>query len=95
MRIMEIDRELQRLENDSKYRDLRKNLKTLESSAVGSRQVRIGTPENLDRKIELRRNSPEMEDLIKRYREQLQEYQEKIDKLYHEKKALEKELFPT
>lgn len=95
MRIMEIEKRLHSLENDPKYMELQKNLKTLESDNIGSRHVRIGTPENLDRIIELRRNSSEMEDLVKRYKETLSKYQNKIDKLTIEKQQLERELFPA
>jgi hypothetical protein len=92
---MEIEKRLHGLENDPKYMELQKNLKTLESDNIGSRHVRIGTPENLDRMIELRRNSQEMEDLVKRYKETLSKYQNKIDKLTIEKQQLERELFPA
>jgi len=95
MRIMEIEKRLHSLENDPKYMELQKNLKTLESGTIGSRHVRIGTPENLDSMIELRRNSDEMEDLIQRYRDTLSKYQNRIEKLNKEKQQLEKDLFPS
>jgi len=95
MRIMEIEKRLHSLENDPKYMELQKNLKTLESGTIGSRHVRIGTPENLDRMVELRRNSEEMEDLIQRYRESLAKYQNRIEQLKNEKQQLQKELFPS
>ena len=94
MRIMEIEKKLHSLENDPKFREMQNNLKTLESSVIGSRHVRIGTPENLDQIVELRRNSEEMDDLIKRYRDNVEKYQTRIDQLNKEKKQLQKELFP-
>ena len=92
---MEIEKRLHSLENDPKFMELKENLKTLESGTIGSRHVRIGTPENLDNMVELRRNSEEMEDLIKRYRDSLTRYQSRIDQLNKEKKQLERELFPA
>jgi uncharacterized protein YeeX (DUF496 family) len=92
---MEIEKRVHSIENDPKYREMRDNLKTLETNAIGSRHVRIGTPENLDQMIELRRNSQEMDDLIKRYREKVDKYQVRIDELNHEKRQLRKELFPS
>lgn len=92
---MEIEKRLHGLENDPKYMELKKNLKTLESGTIGSRHVRIGTPENLDNMVELRRNSDEMEDLIERYRVNLAKYQNRIDQLNKEKQQLERELFPA
>jgi uncharacterized membrane protein YfbV (UPF0208 family) len=92
---MEIEKRLHSLENDPKYMELQQNLKTLESGTIGSRHVRISTPENLDSMVELRRNSDEMEDLIQRYRDTLAKYQNRIDLLNKEKQQLEKELFPS
>ncbi len=94
MRIMEIEKKLHSLENDPRYREMQSNLKILETSVIGSRHVRIGTPENLNNMIELRRNSKEMDDLIKRYKSNIEKYQTRIDSLNKEKKQLQKELFP-
>ena len=91
---MEIEKKVQRIESDPKYREMKQNLKTLETNPVGSRHVRIGTPENLESMVELRRNSVEMDDLIKRYRANVDKYQIRIDKLNQEKLQLRKELFP-
>ena len=92
---MEIEKRVHSLENDPTYREMLDNLKTLETNAIGSRHVRIGTPENLNNMIELRRNSQEMDDLIKRYKENVDKYQIRIDKLNREKKQLHRELFPS
>jgi hypothetical protein len=91
---MEIEKRLHNLENDPRYREMQSNLKVLETSVIGSRHVRIGTPENLDSMVELRRNSKEMDDLIQRYKNNLEKYQTRIDSLNREKKQLQKELFP-
>jgi len=85
---MEIEKRVHSLENDPTFREVLDNLKTLETNAIGSRHVRIGTPENLNNMIELRRNSQEMDDLIKRYKENVDKYQIRIDKLNREKKQL-------
>jgi len=92
---MEIEKRVHSLENDPTFREMLDNLKTLETNAIGSRHVRIGTPENLNNMIELRRNSQEMDDLIKRYKENVDKYQIRIDKLNREKKQLQRELFPS
>lgn len=92
---MEIEKKLHSLENDPRYREMQSNLKILETNVIGSRHVRISTPENLGTTIELRRNSKEMDDLIHRYRNNLEKYQTRIDDLNKEKRQLQKELFPT
>ena len=94
MRIMEIERKVHNIENDPKYRAMKQNLKTLETNPIGSRHVRIGIPENLSSMVELRRNSVEMDDLIERYKTNVDIYQVRIDELNHEKSKLRKELFP-
>jgi len=91
---MEIEKKLHSLENDPKFREMQDNLKTLQSNVIGSRHVRIGTPENLDQMVELRRNSDEMTDLIQRYKDGVDKYQIRIDQLSKEKRELQKELFP-
>ncbi len=91
---MEIEKKLHSLENDPKFREMQSNLKILESTVVGSRHVRICSPDNMDQMIELRRNSNEMDDIIKKYRDGLERYQTRIDQLNREKNQLQKELFP-
>jgi hypothetical protein len=73
---------------------MRNNLNILESKVFGSRYIRIGSPENLERIIELRRYSKEMDDLILRYKKGLEKYENRIEKLSLEKKQLQEELFP-
>jgi uncharacterized protein YukE len=45
--------------------------------------------------VELRRNSKEMDDLIQRYKNNLEKYKTRIDNLNKEKSQLQRELFPT
>jgi hypothetical protein len=85
---------LHSIDSNVKFRKMRNNLNILESNRFGSRYIRIGSPENLDRMIELRRNSKEIYDLIQGYKAGLQKYENRIEKLYLEKKQLQKELFP-
>jgi hypothetical protein len=92
---MEIEKSLHNLVSDPKYREMQSNLKVLETSMIGSRHVRIGVPENLDKMVELRRNSKEMDDLIQRYKNNLEKYKTRIDNLNKEKSQLQRELFPT
>ena len=91
---MKIDLILQSIESNFKFRKMRNNLKILESKAFGSRYIRIGSPDNLERMIELRRYSEEMEDVILGYKEGLKVYENRIINLNREKRLLQKELFP-
>ncbi|MFC1803560.1 hypothetical protein ACFL0D_06280 [Thermoproteota archaeon] len=94
MRIMEIEQRLHNIESDPRFREMQGNLKTLETNVVGSRHIRIGSPENLKKMIELRRHSEEMDNVIQRYKESLEKYENRKEKLFHEKNQLQKELFP-
>ena len=91
---MRIEQILQSIYSNVKFRKMRNNLNILESKTFGSRHIRIGNPENLEKKIELRRYSKEMHDVIQRYKEGMEKYENRIEKLNQEKKQLQKELFP-
>ena len=81
---------LHSIDSNVKFRKMRNNLKILESKVFGSRYIRIGSPENLDRMIELRRYSEEMDDVIQRYKKGLEIYEDRIEILNLEKKLLQK-----
>jgi hypothetical protein len=91
---MRIEQILHSIDSNVKFRKMRNNLNILESKAFGSRYIRIGNPENLDRMIELRRSSKEMDGAIQGYKKGLEKYENRIEKLNVEKKQLQKELFP-
>jgi hypothetical protein len=91
---MKIEQALQSIDSNRKFRKMRNNLNILESKAFGSRYIRIGSPENLEKMIELRRYSEEMYEVIHRYKEGLEKYENRIEKLNQEKTLLQKELFP-
>ena len=92
-RIIRIEQMLHSIGSNVKFRKMRNNLKILESKAFGSRYIRIGSPENLDRMIEIRRYSKEMDDTILGYKKGMKIYERRIEKLNKEKKILQKELF--
>jgi hypothetical protein len=91
---MRIEQILHSIDSNKKFRKMRNNLNILESKTFGSRHIRIGSPENLDRMIELRRHSVEMADVIQGYKEGMEKYVNRIEKLNLEKNQLQKELFP-
>ena len=91
---MEIEQRLHGIESDPKFREMRSNLNLLETNIIGSRHIKIGSPENLNRMIELRRSSVEMDEVIKLYKDGLEKYSNRIEELNKEKKRLQEELFP-
>jgi hypothetical protein len=91
---MAIDQKVHGINSDTRYKELQNNLKILETNVFGSRQIRIGSPENLDKMIELRRYSEEMDDVIRGYKKGLEIYENRLETLNLEKKLLQKKLFP-
>jgi hypothetical protein len=91
---MRIEQILKSIDSNVKYRKMRNNLNILENNRFGSRYIRIGSPENLERMIELRRYSEEWDDLIQGYKNGLEKYEDRLEKLNLEKKQLQKDLFP-
>ena len=91
---MEIEQKLHSVEFDVKYNEMQNNLKILESNSFGNRHIRIASPENLDKMVEFRRHSQEMDDVIRGYKKGLEIYEDRIKILNLEKKILQKEMFP-
>ena len=72
---------------------IKNNLKKLERTYIGSHIVYIHSPDDLERKIEVRKRSKEMIAIKDRYLERLLEFEEKLDSLHRDRKNLEKQLF--
>ena len=59
---MRIEQMLHSIDSNVKFRKMRNNLNILESKAFGSRYIRIGSPENLERMIERARQGARQND---------------------------------
>ena len=94
-KILRIDAEINNISSNKNYRKLKKNLKILEDSRSGSRKIVIGAPDNMERSIELRRNSEGMRNTITEYKALLYEYRIRLNQLHTERVLLEKQLFPS
>ena len=92
---MRIEQILHSIYSNEKFRKMRNNLNILESKAFRSRYIKIGSPKNLERMIEIRRHTKEMDYVIQGYKEGLEVYEIRIENLNREKKKLQKELFPN
>ena len=93
-KILKIDEEIIEISSDKKYRKLKKNLRALENTRVRSRIIRIASPSDLEREIELRRNSPRLRKIIKEYRARVEEFRSRLAQLHRERSQLKRELFP-
>lgn len=91
--ILNLDKEIIQLRNDSTYRKIRKSIEKLENRSFGSRTVSIPAPDNLDEEIEVRKRSEEMSSIKQRYKDRLHEFEEKLDSLHRERKILVEQIF--
>lgn len=91
--ILKIENEINRLRKDSTYMKIKNNLKKLERTNIGNRIVYILSPDDLERKIEVRKRSKEMKSIKERFQEQLLGFEEKLGSLRRDRKNLVKQLF--
>jgi len=72
---------------------IKKSLKKIERINFGSRLIRVPSPDDLEKDIEIRKRSKEMAFIKERYRERLVEFDEKLVSLHKDRKNLVKQLF--
>ena len=92
MRIMQIERELTKLRQDSDYSRIKDNLQVLRNPSTGG-NIRINDPKKLASTIELRKNYEKLKEYIVTYEAMLVEHEERIDKLVREKARLRSKVF--
>ena len=91
--ILNVEGEINRLRRDPTYMKIKNNLEKLERTNIGNYVVYIHSPDDLERKIEVRKRSKEMIAIKDRYLERLLEFDEKLDSLHRDRKNFEKQLF--
>jgi hypothetical protein len=92
LRILEIETNIKDIEHSKDYLISRRDLKALEHFGSGGGRITISSPEDLDRTVEVRKNSPELGEYIARYKERMRGDKERIDSLNIEKTKLRAEL---
>ncbi len=92
-RIMQIEKEIRTINTDKEYRQILRNMKIMDDSSFGRRNVDVGSPDDMDRVITVRRRSEEAKDVIKSYKLRLKKFSSRINELRSEKASLEKQLF--
>jgi hypothetical protein len=93
IKIMEIDDEISRIKSDSTFRRARRNLRILKEARTGGRLIRVRSPDDIDRFMEVRRNSEEMKEVLSKYEDMVEKYTQRVRDLAEEKAELEKTLF--
>ena len=91
--ILSIDRAIKKLERDSTYMKIKKNLRNLEGRTTLGMNVIVASPDDLDKKIKVRKNSKEMVEIVEKYRERNEMYRGRLIQLYEKKADLTGQLF--
>jgi hypothetical protein len=92
-RIMQIEQEIKNIKTDTNYRQILRNMKIMDRLTVGSRNIDVASPDDMDKTITVRRRSQEAKDVVKTYTLKLQKFSSRLQKLRNEKATLEKQLF--
>ena len=91
-KILEIETEIKQIKRNPSYMKIINILKIVETR-IGNVVMIIPSPDDLKTKMEVRRHSPEMKDIIHRYNKRQLEYEKKIKNLYDQKHNIEKKIF--
>lgn len=91
--ILEIEVEIKKISMNPTYRKIVHNLRQLNRMGFGNPVMRIPSPDNLNKNLQVRRHSKEMKEIMYRYEELQLEYRQKINDLHKRRKNLEKQLF--
>lgn len=92
-RIMQIEKEIKNINTDKEYQQILRNMKIMDPLTVGSRNIDVGSPDDMDKIITVRRRSQEAKEVVESYELKLQKFSSRIQKLRNEKVSLEKQLF--
>ena len=92
-RIMEIEEEIKDIYIDADFRKIKRNIDILGASKTGSRSIRVRSPSDMTKVIEVRRHSEDSKNVMKAYQLKLYKYTSRINELSREKSGLKKQLF--
>ena len=90
---MQIEKEIKNINTDKEYRQILRNMKIMDHLTVGSRNIDIESPDDMDTIITVRRRSQEAKEVAESYELKLQKFSSRIQELKNEKAGLEKQLF--
>jgi hypothetical protein len=89
---MQIYDQIKRLINSKKYRNIQSNISLLKRR-TGNAIFEVQNPKDVEKLVEVRRNSKESQEILAIYEHQYNEYQVLLNELGKKKKNLTTELF--
>jgi len=90
---MQIEKEIKTFNTNKEYQQILRNMNIMDDLTVGRKNIDVGSPDNMDKIITVRRHSEEAKEIEKSYKLKLQKFTSHIQKLKNEKVSLEKQLF--
>ena len=90
---MKIEAQIKRMRKDPVYAKIKYNLDKLEKSRFRSATVNVSSPDDPEKVLEVRQNSPEMREIISKYKEMRAKLDDQIGELHARKARLQKQLF--
>jgi DNA mismatch repair ATPase MutS len=92
-KILEIDKEISQIKNDTTYMKIRNGLKKIKKGYHGNRYISIPSPRDVRKEIRIRRRSKEMKSVKRMYEKRLSAFEAKISSLLRERNTLEVQIF--
>ena len=91
--ILEVEVEIKQIRMNPTYMKIVQNLKQLNRMGFSNPVMTIPSPDDLNKNLEVRRHSKNMNEIKYKYEERQLEYEKKINDLHKRRKNLEKQLF--
>ncbi len=91
--ILKIEAQIKRMRKDPVYAKIKYNLDKLEKSRFRSATVNVSSPDDPEKVLEVRQNSPEMREIISKYKEMRAELDDQIGELHARNARLQKQIF--
>jgi hypothetical protein len=94
LRLLKIEEDIKDIEHSHEYLTMKRGLKALQTarSGGGGGIIVVNSPDDLTRIIEMRKNSPDIDIYIGKYRAKMKRNVDMIDNLQNEKMKLKREL---
>ena len=90
--IIKIDQRVQKTLKSTRYRSIQHNLRTLKNT-TGHAIITVQDPQDMTKRITLRKNSEKAKQLLQRYQQLSDQYQRQFKELQKQKNTLKKTLF--
>jgi hypothetical protein len=92
LRVLEIESKIKDIEHGNEYLRLKQEIKVLENAHGGGGILTVRSLDDLNEMVEIRKNSDDVVEYLRRYKEIMQIVSDKIDLLNVEKSQLKEQL---